>query len=237
MAIAKPKKPMSRDRFLDRFENFVGEKQQVEAVSQLWAALDLGFPAVLDEEATWAKTFSSRPTVKNPLVRPYCSQLDNGPNGWRQCQTSSIAMELIGIKTPKILDDLDYLRVVQKYGDTTLQQSHIGALKELGVPHKFSNTWGGPDVIKAAIDSGKGFVAGLLHHGPVTAPSGGGHYVLIYGYTSTAWKVHDPYGELDLVSGGWANRAIGSGKAVTYSFKNFNPRWNYKGEQWGWVLN
>jgi hypothetical protein len=242
MVLAKPKRQMTRDRFLDRFEHFTGEKQQVEAVTQLWAALDLGFPSVLDEEATWAKTFSSKPPAKNPLVRPYCSQLDNGPNGWRQCQTSSIAMELIGTKTPKILDDLDYLRIVQKYGDTTLQQSHIKALTELKVPHKFSNTWGSPDVIKKAIDSGKGFIAGLLHHGPVTAPSGGGHYVLIYGYTATAWMVHDPYGELDLVNGGWANRAIGSGKAVTYSFKNFNARWDCKApgqtrkEQWGWIL-
>lgn len=236
MEIANAKHPMTRDRFLDRFKNFVGEEQQVEAVTQLWAALDLGFPAVLDEEATWAKTFSSGLAARNPLVRPYCSQLDNGPNGWRQCQTSSIAMELIGTKTPEVLDDLDYLRIVQKYGDTTLQQSHIKALDELKVPNKFSTKWGSTDAIKAAIDSGKGFIPGVLHHGPVSAPSGGGHYVLIYGYTDKAWKVHDPYGELDLVNGGWANQALGSGKAVTYSFKNFNPRWDCKGEQWGWVL-
>lgn len=233
---AQPRQRMTRDRFLARWNNYKEEKHQVEGVTQLWAALDMGFPAVLDEEATWAKTFSPEKTSVNPLVRPYCSQLDNGPEGWRQCQTSSIAMELIGLRTPGIVDDLDYLKIVNKYGDTTLQASHQKALQELRVPYVFSRKWGSPNAIKAAIDSGKGFVAGILHHGPVSAPTGGGHYILIYGYTDKAWMVHDPYGELDLVNGGWVSRAIGSGKSQLYSFKNLNPRWDHDGEQWGWTL-
>jgi hypothetical protein len=50
---------MTRDRFLDRWRSFrPGLKHQEEGITQLWAALDLGFPEVLTEEATWAKTFS-----------------------------------------------------------------------------------------------------------------------------------------------------------------------------------
>jgi hypothetical protein len=228
--------PMTRNRFLDRFENFRGEPQQIEGVTQLWAALDLGLPQVLDEQALWARTFSRPSANANPLVRPYCCQQDNGPEGWRQCQTSSIAMELIGTRVQGINDDLDYLAIVNKYGDTTKQTSHQQALDHLKVPHRFSTNWGSIDAIKKTIDSGKGFIAGILHRGPVTAPTGGGHYILIYGYTTSYWMVHDPFGELDLENGGWSDQSIGSGKERAYSFRNLNPRWDCGGEQWGWVL-
>jgi GH24 family phage-related lysozyme (muramidase) len=39
---------------------------------------------------------------------PYFHQKDNGPEGWRQCQTSSIAMCLKYLDTPGINDDTDY---------------------------------------------------------------------------------------------------------------------------------
>ena len=35
------------------------------------------------------------------------------------------------------------------------------------------------------------------------APSGGGHYILAIGYTDTHLIAHDPYGELDVVNGGY----------------------------------
>jgi hypothetical protein len=60
--------------------------------------------------------------------------------------------------------------------------------------------------------------------------------VLINGYTDTHWIVQDPYGELDLVNGGWTSRTASAGKNVHYSFRNFNPRWNHGGERWGWVI-
>jgi hypothetical protein len=162
-------------------------------------------------------------------------QTDNGPEGWRQCQTSAIAMELAGQGVRGINDDLDYLKIVNRYGDTTEQRSHTLALKALGVPATFSKLWG-PTTIKSVIGQGKGFVAGLLHHGPVSAPTGGGHYILINGYTDTHWICQDPFGELNLVGGGWSSQAKGSGKNVRYSFKNLNPRWDHGGERWGWVI-
>jgi hypothetical protein len=55
---------------------------------------------------------------------------------------------------------------------------------------------------KAELDKGFGLAFGILHHGPVSAPSGSGHYIAIRGYDSSGWLVHDPYGELDLVRGG-----------------------------------
>ena len=169
---------------------------------------------------------------------PFCAQTDNGPEGWRQCQTSSIAMALIFLKTKGIKDDLDYLKIVQRYGDTTIQESHRKALAELGVKAQFRQNLSHADAL-VELKIGLPVVAGVLHHGPVSAPNGGGHYVAIYGATATEWLVNDPYGELDLVNGGWSKQGNGSGRARSYSFRNFDPRWLPEGPRsgWGWVFS
>jgi hypothetical protein len=229
--------PMSPERFQDRWEHFRGEPQQV---SGIWLhyravlALPGGAEVLAESHPSWRK-FSEKPLAANPIPRPYFWQSDNGAEGWRQCQTSAIAMELAGQGVKGINDDLDYLKVVNRYGDTTEQRSHTLALRALGVKADFSKTWA-PTTIKNVISQGKGFVAGVLHHGPVSAPRGGGHYILINGYTKTHWICQDPFGELNLVGGGWSSQAKGSGKNVLYSFANLNPRWDHGGERWGWVI-
>ena len=164
---------------------------------------------------------------------PYFHQKDNGPEGWRQCQTSSIAMCLKYLDTPGINDDIDYLKIVNKYGDTIYRNPHFKALAELGVSAKFTQTADSDDV-KKQIDSGLPVVAGILHHGTVSDPSGGGHFVVITGYGRDYWLVQDPYGEQDLVNGGWASTGAVDGRNVRYSFKNLNPRFFVGGGGSGW---
>lgn len=164
---------------------------------------------------------------------PYFYQRDNGPEGWRQCQTSSIAMCLRYLDVPGIKDDLDYLKIVNKYGDTTRRPPHYDALKELNVYAKFNVTTDAQDV-KDQIDKGLPVAAGVLHHGTVTKPTGGGHFVVITGYSKTHWLVQDPYGELDLFNGGWAQLSSVAGRNVKYSFKNLNPRIFIGGPSDGW---
>ena len=164
---------------------------------------------------------------------PYFLQRDNGPEGWRQCQTSCIAMCLKYLDVPGVNDDKDYLKIVNKYGDTTHREPHKLALKELKAGATFI-TSGDEHIVKSQIDKGLPVVAGVVHHGPVTRPSGSGHFVVITGYDSDSWLVQDPYGELDLVNGGWANLGSVSGRNVHYSFKNFNPRFFYGGGASGW---
>ncbi len=164
---------------------------------------------------------------------PYFYQRDNGPEGWRQCQTSAIAMCLKYIDTPGIADDLDYLKIVDKYGDTTYQQTHFDALEELGVYAKFTRNTNADD-IKRQIDKGLPVVAGVLHHGTVSRPLGGGHYIVITGYSKEHWLVQDPYGEIDLVNGGWERLGPTIGKNQKYSFKNLNPRLFVGGGSDGW---
>ena len=169
---------------------------------------------------------------------PYFSQLDNGSEGWRQCQTSSIAMCLRYLKVPGIMDDLDYLRYVRKYGDTTAQASHTSALRELGVKATFSTTMSQAQLLNE-LKNGRPCAIGVLHHGSVSCPSGGGHYIAVYGSVgNTAWRVMDPYGELDLQAGTWAATGGNSGKAQVYSRNGLNPRWLNPGanDGWGWTF-
>jgi uncharacterized protein YvpB len=167
---------------------------------------------------------------------PYFWQQDTSPEGWRQCQTSSIAMVLKYLDVKGINDDADYLAHVNKYGDTTGRAPHKEALKELNVEAEFCTNLDAQDV-KEQIDQGLPVVAGIIHHGTPDRPTGSGHFVVISGYSATHWLVQDPYGELDLISGTWANTGKTVGKNQKYSFKNMDPRFFVGGKSngWGWV--
>ena len=45
-----------------------------------------------------------------------------------------------------------------------------------------------------------------------------------------------PYGEADLVAGGFTRTGIGSGKGVRYSLKNWGARWQADGPGTGWWM-
>jgi hypothetical protein len=187
---------------------------------------------------------ASLPPAKasNPLTGfPYFSQVSadgsDGPLGWRQCQTSSLAMCLAYLKTPGINDDTDYLKVVQRFGDTTSQAAHQQALASLGVRARFVLNCTAAQA-QAEIRSGLPLCMGVLHHGTPQAPSGGGHWIAVYGFDATnggSWIVNDPYGELDLVRGTWLRQGGSSGKGLRYSYRNLNPRWLAEGPASGWA--
>jgi hypothetical protein len=143
-------------------------------------------------------------------------------------------MCLAYLQVPGIRDDLDYLKVVQRFGDTTSQAAHQQALASLGVRARFVQNCSAPQ-LQAEIRSGLPAAIGILHHGPVSAPSGGGHWISVYGFTPFHYIVNDPYGELDLVSGGWVRRGGDAGRNQRYSFRNLNPRWLLEGAASGWA--
>ena len=182
---------------------------------------------------TSVKVYATEGDLRYLRDFPYFYQRDNGPEGWRQCQTSAIAMCLKYIDVPEIKDDLDYLKIVSKHGDTIYQQTHVDSLEELGVYAKFTRSANADD-IKQQIDKGLPVVAGVLHHGAVSRPLGGGHYIVITGYSKDYWLVQDPYGEIDLVNGGWTRQGPTAGKNQKYSFKNLNPRLFVSGGADGW---
>ena len=79
---------------------------------------------------------------------------------------------------------------------------------------------------------------GWLHRGPASAPSGGGHWSLVIGWDpdSRQLLMHDPNGEADLVNGGYVSTALGSGKALRYSERNWGRRWQVEGNGTGWWI-
>jgi hypothetical protein len=168
---------------------------------------------------------------------PYFWQRDNGSEGWRQCQTSSIAMCLKYLGVKGIKDDVDYLHYVNKHGDTTTREAHFKALDDLGVKASFKMNLDAKD-IQNQIEKGKPVAVGILHHGTVGRPSGGGHFIVISGFSDSYWLVQDPFGELDLVNGSWLAQGPTSGKNQHYSFVNMDPRLFVGGgaNGWGWTF-
>ena len=138
--------------------------------------------------------------LNNPLAVQYMSQRDNYRDANRTCFSSSCAMLLKFLKPGSIKNDDDYIKVVFHYGDTTQSATQIATLKHFGLPVKFA-TNGNRALIKKQIDSSKPVPVGFLHHGPVSQPSGGGHWLCIIGYDDKGYWVNDPWGEMSLVSG------------------------------------
>ncbi|MBM5818395.1 MAG: hypothetical protein FJ083_18075, partial [Cyanobacteria bacterium K_Offshore_surface_m2_239] len=118
----------------------------------------------------------------------------------------------------------------QEYGDTTNPAAQIDALISYGVRATFRQDATHED-LTASIDRGIPVPCGYLHRGHVSAPAGGGHYLIVIGYNSHGVWVHDPWADMNLVTG------VEHGPArpgVLYSWKNWLPRWQVEGEGTGW---
>lgn len=161
----------------------------------------------------------------NPLPVPWYPQTDsNTPQAMRMCFSSSCAM-LLEFLRPGTLKgangDDQYLATVQRFGDTTNATAQLKALAHYGVQAEFV-TNADISTIERQIDAGIPVPCGFLHRGPVNAPSGGGHWLIVVGYDKSNLIVHDPFGEADLVTG----KTIGGpARFMRYSMKNFGRRW------------
>lgn len=175
------------------------------------------------------------------LPVPYFSQRDSqaygGQNAHRMCFSSTCAM-LVNTLKPNTLKgpngDDAYLQTVFKFGDTTAAAAQVKALAAYGIKAQFRQdlAWTHVD---AQLAKGIPVPIGILHHGPVTAPTGGGHWLLVVGKTADGkhYVCNDPYGELSLVSGGYPGPT--NGRQLRYSVKNLTPRWRVNGTG-GWGI-
>ena len=230
---------INAEKWVDFWEYYKGTPNQLASIRQLFESIP---SAEKQTDASWIELFRKPETntePSNPLDVKYFYQTDNGPEGWRQCQTSAIAMCLNFLKVPGINDDIDYLKIVQKYGDTTLQSSHQQALKSLSVPASFRTNGNKSDLIKI-IDSGRPVPLGILHHGPASHPSGGGHFITLIGHSATHAICHDSYGDLNCATGQWNRTDKFAGKFTTYLWQNLLPRWNLDNgfdDGWYWDIS
>lgn len=224
---------LNLNQFKDFFNYYKqGVAHQDAALEQLYVRL----PSDLkDSESTWVKTYRNqvKRELLNPLQVPFQSQLDNETGtGWRECFSSCCGM--VGMYYGVVKNDDEYNTIRAEYGDSTLASAHVKALASLGLKAEFI-TNASTDDLKRQIDSGIPTPCGWLHAGPSYKPTGSGHYSVVIGYTDCSWRVHDPFGEADLVHGGYINHD--QGESVSYSFKNWNPRWIVEGEGSGWMMD
>jgi len=173
----------------------------------------------------------------NPLKVPYYSQRDSQVAGQasRMCFSSSCAM-LVATLRPGLLSgpngDDQYLKRVMQFGDSTDAAAQIKALASYGIKATFRQdcTWSD---LEQQIAKGVPVPCGFLHHGPSSAPTGGGHWLIVIGTTPTAVIVNDPWGEMLVAEGTYAgNRGAG----LAYSRKNWGPRWMVEGPGTGWAI-
>lgn len=156
----------------------------------------------------------------------------------RMCFSSTCAMA-VKYLLPDALKgsnaDDTYLRtLLNKYGDTTSAHSQIRTCKDYGVTAKFFQNGRKEDLLKE-LELGFPVATGILHHGHVSKPRGGGHWMLLIGDEGDRGVFHDPYGEMDNVNGGYVTIGKG-GKEVKYTWKNWLPRWQVEGSGTGWYM-
>jgi hypothetical protein len=183
-------------------------------------------------------SFDQRITLQVPYLCQRDSFTAQGP---RMCFSSTCAMAAAYLKPGCLagagqLDDR-YLGLLQRHGDTTDAAAQIQTLRSLGIQAEL-RTDGRIEQLIAQLKLGYPVPVGWLHHGPVNAPSGGGHWSLVVGWDPAQRTVlmHDPNGEANLVGGGYVSTAIGSGRGQRYSEQNWGRRWMVEGVGSGWWL-
>jgi hypothetical protein len=217
---------------------FKGEKHQIEALEALEEALT-------DEQLeAFAKAYRGplkpakgprEKVLKFPLDVEYYYQRDSKTgHGERSCQSSAIAMAIEYINPDLIYDDDEYLRRVLKYGDTISQIAQKKALDSLGVKNQFRMNGSEADLLKI-LDKGYPVPIGILHKGTIFAPSGGGHWITLIGYDEKFFHVHDPFGELNLIDGGYSKAGPSDGRNVRYTRVNLMKRWLIASKSDGWL--
>jgi len=232
---------ISADKLKDFFKYYDdGNANHGLAIELLHEDLTTSAAWLLADESDWITKYREKPEksealLANPLNVPYDCQLDNpGGEGWRECFSSSCAM--VAMFWGVIDHQNEYHAVRPRFGDSTEPVSQIRTLQHFGLKAEFKQM-GSKEKLKAQIDRGRPAPVGFLHHGSVSAPTGGGHYVCCIGYDDTGFIFNDPYGELNTVAGGYPKTGGTYGKGIKYSYKNWVPRWSVANDNDGWGLD
>ena len=206
------------------------------AYDDLYAKIKALDPALLTDEANWVKIYRTQPAVGAVLNVPYFSQRDNVTSGndtaGRTCFSSSCAMAAKFLKPNSITGDDDYIKKRQKYGDSTDASAQIACLKSLGINAKFS-TNGSFNTLDNLLSRGFPVPIGILHHGPASAPSGGGHWLIVIGKDGSDYWCQDPWGTLTDSTGVYNST---NGAKIKYSKQMLSRRWTVEGEGSGWCV-
>lgn len=250
-------------KLLDFFKYYSGtpsNPQQEKAVLALESELQEVAPELLESDAWWVEEYRGqhapppppkpepKPEPSNGIIKlpvTYQCQVDSeylgGSEALRMCFSSSCAM-LLDYIDPEALrghgqEDDYYLATLEKLGyDSTDAAGQVATLAHFGLDATF-RTNGTLNKLRALLADDIPIPCGILHHGHVSNPTGGGHWMCIVGIDENAEQliIHDPYGELDLINGIYQYTDCEHGRFVRYSFKNWLARWEIVGGD-GWYI-
>lgn len=212
--------------------------KHVAAVDQLEKDLLLKANDLMQDEANWVRIFRTKEEApkSNILVVPYYPQTDNYTQPDRTCNSSACAMCLEFLKPGTLIGakgDDAYLKKVIAIGDSTDHAVQTRVLESYGVKSNFSYNLSFSDIDKSLSDA-KPVVIGILHRGPLSAPTGG-HMLVVIGKTSSGdYVVNDPYGSLN---DGYTG-SVTNGKGAVYKRSDLSRRWCPGGNDgWGRIFD
>jgi len=213
---------------------YQGENHQEAAWRQLEDSLD---PEVLETFKAAYRGHFVPSDSKFPLPVPYFYQRDSKTgHGERMCFSSSMAMAMEMINPLAIEEDDDwYLKKVFQFGDSVSSTAQLQAAHSLGFDVEFHTDGTEQDLIDQ-LDNYRPVPIGILHSGDIYSPTGGGHWICLIGYDDEYFYVHDPFGELDLILGGYPKSGPKDGENVRYTRKNLMKRWLIASESDGWYM-
>ena len=209
------------------------------------AALQEAMPSsLLQEDSEWFEAWRAAGIDQEVFV-PYFRQLDNGPDGWRECFASSAAM--LAASAGLVHADNEYIYHLARFGDTTSVNAQLRTLRFLGLDAVFTQE-GTPEMIEKAISRGSAVLVGWYHEGdltrgepPMCSGTTCGHWSVITGFQGKHspvgdqyYVMHDPMG-FPLIEKGGHDRSR-SGKSVQIRQSEFNHRWLIEGEASGWMI-
>jgi hypothetical protein len=225
-----------------KFRDFVqfydqSNPKHVAAFNDLYARVVKLDASLMADESNWVRIYRTDPSPPGVLNVPYYSQRDNYRDAARTCFSSSCAMLCKFLKPNSIKGDDDYIREVFKRGDSTDASVQIQTLKHFGVSARFATNLTF-STLDAMLAQGIPVPVGILHRGPSSAPSGGGHWIIVIGKEldtkapGGCWYIcHDPWGEIDNVTGTYPST---NGNRVKYSRSLLKARWTVEGDGSGW---
>jgi hypothetical protein len=220
-------------KFFDfaRFADPANPKHRA-AYDDLYAKIKALDPSLLTDEANWVRLYRTEPAVGAVLNVPYFSQRDNYRDASRTCFSSSCAMLCKYLKPTSINGDDDYIKYVFSIGDSTDASVQVQTLKHFGVSARFATNLSFA-TLDSLLSQGIPVPVGILHHGPSSAPTGGGHYIIVIGKDGNDYVCQDPWGEIDNATGTYPST---NGNHVKYSKNLLKARWTVEGDGTGWGI-
>ena len=205
------------------------------AYDDLYARIKILDPELLTDEANWVRLHRTQPAVGTVLNVPYFSQRDNYRDASRTCFSSSCAMLCEYLKPgtlPGAKGDDKYVQYVFSIGDSTDASVQVQTLKHFGVSARFATNLSF-STLDSLLSQGIPVPVGILHHGPSSAPSGGGHWIIVIGKEGENYICQDPWGEIDNATGTYPST---NGNRVKYSKNLLKARWTVEGDGSGWGI-